>query len=249
VEMKQEWLSAIDARTSRRTYREEKIKQDTVKQIQAMVDLCNRESGLSIRFVEDGAEQFQSFSSSYGMFRGVRSYFAMGGKKDLPHLQELAGYFGELLVLECTVLQLGTCWIGGTYDKAACRKQIGMSEEEELLGVITVGYVNPEKTLKEKAIGLLGKKTKKPEEFIKPSTGLPDWVTKGMVAVSKAPSAVNRQPVRFTYEAGTVKAAVDDPTAHQGIDLGIAKAHFELGAWGAKSTGKWILQNGEFIFQ
>ena len=249
MEMKQEWLRAIDARTSRRTYRDEKMKPDTVKRIQALVDLCNKESGLAIRFVENGTKLFQSFSSSYGMFHGVQSYFALAGGKKFPNLPELAGYYGELLVLECTDLGLGTCWVGGTYDKEVCQKQIGLTEEEDLLAVIPVGCIDQQKTLKEKAIGLLGKKTKKLEEFIKPNTSLPEWVTKGIESVMKAPSAMNKQPVRFTYEAGTVKADVDDKTSHQGIDLGIARAHFELGAWGAKSNGKWILQNGTYIFQ
>jgi len=249
MEMKQEWLLAVDARTSRRSYRDEKIDPKTVLQIQDLVDHCNKESGLSIRFVENGAELFQSFSISYGMFHGVQSYFAMVGNKNQPHMREFAGYFGELIVLECTSQKLGTCWVSGTYDKVACGKQIGLTEEQELVGVITVGCVEKQKTLKEKTIALLGRKTKKLEDFIQPSAGLPAWVTKGIESVMKAPSAMNKQPVRFKYEAGIVNATVDDATAHQGIDLGIARAHFELGAWGAKSQGKWILQNGEYVFQ
>jgi nitroreductase len=249
MEMKQEWLRAIDARTSRRTYSDEKMKPDTVKQIQSLVDLCNRESGLSIRFVDNGAEAFQSFSSSYGMFHGVQSYFAVAGNKKLPHLQELAGYFGELIVLECTAKGLGTCWVSGTFDKEVCQKQSGLTNEEELLCIIPVGCVGKQKTLKEKAIGLVGRKTKKQEDFIESSTALPEWVTKGIEAVTKAPSAMNKQPFHFTYKAGTVTAQVADRSSYQGIDLGIARTHFELGAWGAKFKGNWVLQNDEYIFQ
>lgn len=249
MEMKRQWLNAIEIRTSRRSYREEKIDKGTAAHIQAMVEQCNQESGLSIRFVENGEALFQDFSSSYGMFRGVQSYFAMAGSKALPHLKELAGYYGELIVLECTDLNLGTCWISGTYDKEACRKQIGLTDDQELACVITVGYVEKNKTFKEKMISLGGRKTKTLEEFIKPCTGLPDWVVKGIKAVRRAPSAMNKQPIRFNYEAGTVKAEVEDRTSHQGIDLGIARAHFELGVWGTNSGGKWILQNDNYVFQ
>ncbi len=251
MEMKESWLRATDARTSRRTYLEESIDSSRAGKIQAIVDLCNAESGLQIRFVKDGAEPFKSFKSSYGMFHGVKSYFAMAGDKKMAHLQELIGYYGELIVLECTALGLGTCWISGTYDKSECGKYAHLSDGEELTGIITVGCVKQEKSLKEKVISATthsGKK-KSLEEFITPSSGLPDWVVKGVEAVGKAPSAINKQPEHFTYESGVVKASVDNKASHQGIDLGIARAHFELGAWGAGSMGKWVLEDGDYLFK
>ncbi len=247
--MKQGWLRAIDVRTSRRKYQEKQIEPMKAQQIRSLVEKCNAESGLHIRFVEDGTELFRSFTGSYGMFRGVQSYFALTGDESISHFQEKAGYYGELIVLECTDLGLGTCWVSGTYDKTECRRQIHLGDGEELACVIPVGYVNQEKSIKEKVISLTGRKTKKFEEFIAPSTGLPDWAVKGVEAVGKAPSAMNQQPVRFSYEGGAVKAFVKDPTSHQGIDLGIAQAHFELGARSAGSQGKWILQNDAYIFQ
>lgn len=62
-----------------------------------------------------------------------------------------------------------------------------------------------------------------------------------MRAVQKAPSAVNRQPVVFTYKGGIVTALVEN-TVGDGfaLDLGIAKLHFELGAGG----GTWAFGNG-----
>lgn len=249
--MKESWLRAIDARTSRRTYLEEKIEQSKSGKIQALVDLCNAESGLNIRFVENGAEPFQSFKSSYGMFHGVQSYFAMAGDKQMAHLQEAMGYYGELIVLECTDLGLGTCWVSGTYDRTECGKYAHLSDEEELTGIITVGCVKQEKSFKEKAISVTthSGKRKSFEEFISPAAGLPDWVVKGVEAVMKAPSAINKQPASFAYENGIVKASVENKNSYQGIDLGIARAHFELGAWGAGSKGKWILENGDFTFR
>ncbi len=249
MEMRENWLRAIDARTSRRTYREEKIDQQKARQIQLLVNECNAEGGLNILFIEDGASLFNSFKSSYGMFSGVQSYFAMVGDKAMPCLMEKIGYYGELLVLECTDSGLGTCWVAGTYNKEECKKQLHLKDEEELICVIPVGYVKQEKSLKEKAISLSGRKTKKFEVFIAPSTGLPDWAVKGVEAVMKAPSAINKQPARFAYKTGAVKATVENLNSIQAVDLGIAKAHFELGAWGAGSKGKWIQQDGDSVFQ
>lgn len=58
------------------------------------------------------------------MFSGVNSYFAMAGRRADLCLREKVGYWGEKLVLEATRLGLGTCWVGGTFDRrpapAAC---------------------------------------------------------------------------------------------------------------------------------
>jgi len=68
-----------------------------------------------------------------------------------------------------------------------------------------------------------------------------------MRTVQKAPSAVNRQPVMFSYKDGKVTAGVknynDIGTV---LDLGIAKAHFELGV----GNGKWEFGNhAEFAYK
>ena len=69
----------------------------------------------------------------------------------------------------------------------------------------------------------------------------PNWFLAGMKAVEIAPSAVNRQPVKFTYKNGIVTAAVKNlKNESYALDLGIAKFHFELGAGG----GEWAFGNG-----
>lgn len=247
--MKQSWLQAANVRTSRRTYQEVKMEPEQAARLRLMTEDCNTQGGLRIRFMENGSELFRSFKSGYGMLRGVQYYFAMAAEKSLPHRMEKLGYFGELLVLECTVLGLGTCWIAGTYDRAACREQIGLREDEDLACIITVGSVNQEKSLKEKAVSLTGKRRKPLSDWITPAQGLPDWVVSGVETARKAPSAMNGQPVRLVYENGKVSASVDRSEGTQGIDLGIAMAHFELGAWGAGTQGQWKLQNEQYIFE
>ena len=70
---------------------------------------------------------------------------------------------------------------------------------------------------------------------------VPDWFLAGMEAVQKAPSAVNRQPVMFSYQEGIVTASVKDIEGDGfAFDLGIAKLHFEIGVGG----GTWEFGNG-----
>jgi len=44
----------------------------------------------------------------------------MIGNKDDPNSQEKLGYYGELIVLQATEMRLGTCWVGGTFDRESC---------------------------------------------------------------------------------------------------------------------------------
>ena len=71
----------------------------------------------------------------------------------------------------------------------------------------------------------------------------PAWVLAAMEAVRLAPSAVNRQKPVFTYDGGTVTAAVDASRAMDWIDLGIAKLHFAEAAGGRFTFG----QDGRFL--
>ena len=72
---------------------------------------------------------------------------------------------------------------------------------------------------------------------------VPDWFIRGMRAVQKAPSAINKQPVKFMYQEGMVSATVPRETPYQSIDLGIAMLHFEIGAYFGK---KFELIDGNY---
>lgn len=89
-------------------------------------------------FLADGSQAFQKLSKSYGLFTNVRSLIVMKGKKELQDLKEKLGYYGEDLVLAITDLGLGTCWVGGTFDK----DELMADDSEELVCVVLVGRVN-----------------------------------------------------------------------------------------------------------
>jgi hypothetical protein len=231
-------LEAIDLRHSRRSYLNAPISMDKITALKEFINQYNHCSQLSIQLVEQGQAAFQGFSLGYGMFRGVQSYFAMIGNEGDVYLKEKVGYYGELLVLEATKLGLGTCWVGGTFNRNHCPCRI--SEDETLVCLITVGNVAEKKDLKEKTIyHFTHRKTKSLEELYVADSAVPDWFIEGIKAVQKAPSAMNRQPVAFTMKHGIVTAGVSDTKSHQGIDLGIAKVHFELAAGGRFKLGNY----------
>lgn len=228
-------LEAMDERRSRRLYLTEPIDASLLSRLQNLIDTYNTASGLSIRFIEDGSSTFSSFRKTYGLFSGVRSLFAMVGPKNDPNLKEKVGYFGEMLVLDATILGLGTCWVGGTFETQSTIFQL--TDEEALVCVIPVGYVES-LSFKEKMVHqMVAGKSKSIEQLLKADSKLPVNFLKGIKAVQKAPSAANRQPVRFEYIGGILTVNTEDNGRFNLVDLGIVKAHFEVATGGRFERG------------
>ena len=226
-------LEASDIRISRRAYIPELISDEKKEELQKVIaDICSR-SGLRIELMEDGENCF-SLIKSYGMFSGVKSYFALIGNSDDPKMHEKIGYYGEELVLEATRLGLGTCWVAGSYDKASTAFELG--EGEALSCVISVGEIKETENFKEKFIaGIIKTKRKTAAEMSKNYDCAPDWFKNGMECVTNAPSAKNVQPIVFEYTPDGVVTENTGTWTSNRIDHGIAQYHFELGS-GRKIT-------------
>ncbi len=102
-----EYIEAIGARCSRRTYSHTPPDPRVLEILQEMVDAVNRQSGLSFRLLADGAP--------FTLFTGKFALVAVcGARTRSPPSQ--SGYFGESIVLQCVYHGLGTCWVTGTCD-------------------------------------------------------------------------------------------------------------------------------------
>ncbi len=229
---------AIQARTSRRTYLETPISKEAADKLIAMMDEVNHQGNLSLRLIMNEPAAFGKLRKSYGMFKGVRNYILLIGRNGADAKEKL-GYYGEKLVLLATQLGLGTCWVGGTLDRSIGDRYV--QPGEFFHGVITIGNVESDKSFKERLIAkATHRKSKAIGEMMKAEGEVPEWFLAGMSAVQKAPSAVNAQPVTFTYLRGIVSAYVaSEKYGHEKVDLGIAKLHFEIGAGG----GTWELKD------
>jgi nitroreductase len=234
-------LAAIDRRRSRRKYLPKVLEQTAAETLRVFIASLSDREYVKMRLITDNGDAFNGLRKSYGMFSGVRNYIALIGDKTDMLCLEMLGYYGEWLILHATALGLGTCWVGGTFDSAFC--PVELEEDDSVVCAITVGEVKPELSAKEKLIyRLTHRKTKTVEQMYTSDSPVPDWFFAGMQAVQKAPSAINRQPVMFSYKDGVVSASVEDITTQgMAFDLGIAKLHFELGAGG----GRWDFGNGE----
>jgi Putative TM nitroreductase len=234
-----ELKTAMELRKSRRHYTADPIQEETAETLLALVKEINRETGLHLQMVFDHGEAFDGLRKSYGLFSGVQNYLVLAGKKTTPNLYEKMGYYGEKWVLLATSLGLGTCWVAGTYDKKSV--YCHLEAEEEIAAVIPFGNYLDKETLFTKILRKqMHRNTKGIDELLYAVDQPPNWVIKAMKYVVKAPSAANRQPVKFTYSEGLVMATVPGDSLPQQFDLGIAKLHFELGTNG----GVWQWGSG-----
>jgi nitroreductase len=227
--LKSDLLGAIEKRCSRRKYIDKPIEPAKVEALQKSIDAFLKDENVKMRLVLNNGEAFNGFRKSYGLLSGVQNYIALVANPHDVLAMEKLGYFGECLVLQATNMELGTCWVAG-FDRKSC--ETILDENEQVVCAITIGYTREALSTKEKLIRwATHRKTKSIEQMYVSNTSPPEWFMRGMEAVQKAPSAVNRQPVIFTYENEKVFATVDDISADcYAFDLGIAKLHFELGA-------------------
>jgi len=242
-----DFKQAIFKRRSRRAYINEPLAQGIVDELQQAADECNEDSGLHVQMITNDRDPFRGLGKSYGIFSGVRNYFAMVGSTDDPDMEEKTGYYGERLLLKAVALGLGTCWIGGSYDRESCKCEI--AEGEELKCVIAFGIVSPNESIKEAVMRkATHRNSKEIKDMLKTKKGerAPNWVVEGMRCVTAAPSSMNRQPVSFLYSDGAATAKVNGDREYDMVDLGIAKLHFAIGA----GKGKWDFGNGGiFIYE
>lgn len=232
-------LEAVDMRRSRRSYTGEPLTAADADALNKIISDINKKGNLNFKLVVNNTAAFEKTRATYGFFSGIKNYIVVAGQSSDNLLVKL-GYYGEQIVLEATRLGLGTCWVGGNFDK----KSVAVPDGVTLYGAILVGYAKNNKTLKEKVISSALKRKKKTiEEMSEGLENAPLWFAGGMKALQKAPSAINLQPVKVRYKDGTVTASVEGKTRHQSVDLGIAMYHFEIGSGG----GTWELRNhGKF---
>ena len=237
-------LEAVFARHSVRAYLPEPLTSDQRRELEKAVEQCCRRSGLHLQLICGRPEPFASLRKSYGLLKGVHSYLVFAGPAEDPDLEEKCGYWGEELVPTAAAMGLGTCWVGGTYDRESCLCHL--AEGEQLICVAALGHTPEERGGRERLIALASKrKSKSQSELARNMSGAPSWFMSGIASVQRAPSARNRQGYRFLWrEDGTVEARVTEHSAFSMVDLGIAKYHFELGAHG----GQWTWGDGG-VFQ
>lgn len=211
-----EIMEAIQARHSVRQFQDRPIGSAEAEQLRKVIDACNAESGLHIQLILNDPACFSTFLAHYGKFRNANHYIALVGDKRIIDLDELAGYYGQKIVLAAQMLGLNTCWVAGTYGKGKCKAKTGSGKR--LVCVIAVGYGENEG---------VPHKSKPLEKLCTVSEDeMPAWFKTGMQAALLAPTALNQQRFRIGLDGeNAVITAQRFPMAQ--IDMGIVRYNFE----------------------
>ncbi len=232
----------VRQRKSVRSYDGQPLREADRAQLEAFIQQIENPYGIPVRFslLDPAAHGLTS-----PVLTGARLYVAATVDK-VPHGEEAFGFSFERLVLFAQSLGIGTVWIGGTMDRAAFEKAVGLKEGERMPCVSPLGYPAAKRSLKETVMRkAVRADERKPAEALffagKPDTPLvgplPEPVAEALELVRWAPAAVNKQPWRILaagnayhfYEKqdkGFVREATGDL---QKVDLGIALCHFMLG--------------------
>lgn len=146
-------------------------------------------------------------------FRGVSQYAAIICDKQMPYANLYAGISGEAFILEATSLGVATCWVSGTFRRGACK--VGLRDNERIAAIIPFGMAAEETQISHKRKALKKLCADDPATW-------PLWAYRTAEAVRVAPSAINRQPWRFSYSGSTLRIGLKRLDS---LNAGIAVLH------------------------
>jgi hypothetical protein len=206
---------AMRARHMVRRYTGEPLSEEHARLLEGRVEANNREHGLGIRLVQGDARAVSGVMR-LTVAKNVKDYFLMAGP-DASDLDERLGYAGADLMLFAQTLGLNTWWVGGTFNRSDAASRAGTDRP---VGIVAVGHGATQ-----------GKphKTKTPEQVASYEGVAPAWFSRGVEAALLAPTALAKQAF-FLRGRGDEVSVECDNGIFTGVDTGLVKYHFELGA-------------------
>jgi nitroreductase len=233
-------MDTIRSRRSVRTYTGEPLTEARHAGIEAYLAELAQTYGVKLALLKN-EYQDRKFGT-YGMIKNPAAYIAAVCAHDKEALIQ-AGIALEKGVLRCTEMGLGTCWLGGSFNRGEFGSALTVGESEIIPAVISVGQAQE----KERWLGNVMRYVAKSGQrksygelffdggFDQPlSLGNAPWnVALEMVRIG--PSASNKQPWRvvrvnealhfYLHRAASYEKM---PYDMQRLDMGIAMAHFEM---------------------
>jgi len=249
-------IEAIQKRRSVRTYSGKSLSDEHITQIMQFISQTQTPFGVKARIelVRTNSSKESVKLGTYGWVKGASEYLALV-YEEAPFAETAAAYWFEQVILFCTSLGLGTCWLGGSFSRSDFKKQISLKPNEKLRIVSPVGYPDYRKrSFVERVIVNAEKNhaTRKPFEeiffdgdFNHPLTELQAGIfAKSLEMVRLAPSANNKQEWRVILENNILHFYKIPYIMFDSIDIGIALCHFELTCKELGIGGKFeVLEN------
>lgn len=202
--------------------------------------------------------------TTYGFIRNAPG-FVVGAVAPRPLDLEDFGFVLECAVLRAADLGLGTCWLGGTFNRSGFAEKIGITANESVPAVLAIGHPAEKRGKVERLIRYAAKaERRRPFEsmffdggFDRPlSRKSAGPFAEPLEMVRLGPSASNKQPWRIVREFDSTvfhlflersrkyqrNASLAGKADLQRIDIGIAICHFQLAARAAELEGRWKVE-------
>lgn len=233
-------MKIIERRRSVRTFKDKKIEGKLREDIQNFISELEKEHEGKYKFpIIDS--KISGKIGTYGVIKGANTYIG-GVLLANGNLVEL-GFLFEKIILYLTSLNLGTCWLGGTFKRSDFFQAMGLKEGERLLVMTPIGFVEDKMSLKEKSMRSLAQADRRKgfdELFFDESLWPLDLYNlnehkKALEMIRIGPSASNKQPWRVIKVDDTFHFYLERTKGYaknldydiQMIDIGIAMYHFQ----------------------
>lgn len=269
LKFKQPVSTLVRKRFSCRSYRQEPIEASKLEQLQAFIDvLPPGPFGSRPRFELAAATEDDSHAlrglGTYGFIRNPAG-FIMGAMSPAAYDLEDFGYLMEAIILYATFLELGTCWLGGTFTKSRFARKMNLISPETIPAVTSMGeFISPGQRREGISSRSAGSDRRLPwdELFFNRVSGNPlerrlaDGYATALEMVRLGPSASNKQPWRILrddprwrfylkrtpgYRRDPIKIILNLCDL-QRLDMGIAMCHFQLAVEEQGLNGKWVIE-------
>ncbi|MDY0313647.1 MAG: nitroreductase family protein [Bacteroidales bacterium] len=254
------YIEAINLRRSIRNYSKKQLDSKLIEKINSFLKAPNiGPFGNKPRFIliekPEARKQEKVRLGTYGFIDNA-AYFIGGCIEKFEFSEVDYAYSLQRIIIELTRLNLGTCWIGGSFNRKDYQKLLKTQENEVIPCITPLGYKASKKSLRER-LGLVltdGSLRKDfntlffENDFESPLIFNPnESYHLALEAVRKAPSAVNKQPWRVLkienkYHFYLKRDSVVGKTKTsdlQKVDMGIALANFKLALEELNIQGKW----------
>lgn len=241
-------IQTITKRKSTRTFTTNPINNETKILIKEYIEKLTNPWGVKIKYtlIENHATNTTEKLGTYGVIRNAAN-FITAALTDVDFGLEALGYEMEELILYLSDMEIGSCWLGGTFNRSQFTNEINLQEGEIIPIIVPIGYIAKKKTLTDNFMRKMSKGDFRKnwnemffnESFDKILT-FEEAGSYGQVLemVRLAPSASNKQPWRIVkegnnyhfYEYKTPGYSKIFSYDIQRIDIGISAAHFSLTA-------------------
>ncbi|MBR1971135.1 MAG: hypothetical protein IKA18_01050 [Clostridia bacterium] len=136
----------IEKRRSVRTYLEKEIKSDDLSALNNYLSTISNPFNAPVEFKFLDAN---THGLKCPVITGTNTFLA-GKIKRFDGFEIAFGYSFEKAILYATSLNLGTVWLGGTFNRSAFEKAMELKEDEAMPCATPLGYISEKMSVKEK---------------------------------------------------------------------------------------------------